>query len=151
MRLLLPSFALLSLLGCARISDEMAKSASELNADASHFDGKTVLVHGYVTLDVEWHNIFDSQKLNEEYQRSLGKPGVDPKAYSKYCLTIINAGELIKHWHKLSGQVVTISGKFSSQYLREGDYDLGGCGLPTGIYVDYSDLKRRYGYLMDAK
>ena len=63
--------------------------------------------------------------------------------FHSYCLTFVNwreATEIVKHLDNVEitvvGEVVTID---TSQAI-----DFGSCSLPTGIWVDIGDLRKRY-------
>lgn len=134
--------------GCVQASEHGSPlSPSELNANPSQYNGKTVTVRGYVTLVPEGHNLYESQSLNAEFRRHVaagGKDNFKPRAWDKYCLTIANPGPMYKHPSAFNKQTLTIKGKFIDDYLNSRTIDLGACPLATAIVVDYTDLQRRY-------
>jgi hypothetical protein len=146
---LLAAIAVLSILaGCVQAAERTVPlKPSELNARPAHYNGKIVLVRGFVTLVPEGHNLYESKNLNREFRQHIAAGGKDdfhPQAWDKYCLTIANPGLLYKHQADFNGTTVTIKGKFIDDYLNARTIDLGACPLPTAIIIDYADLRRRY-------
>ena len=122
---------------------------SELNANASRFNGQTIAVRGYVRIVPEGHNLYESKELDEAFGKIVASGGKDfrPAEWNKYCLTIANPGPLYKHEAKVNGQTLTLTGKFMNDYLKPNMIDIGACPQPTAIVVDYSDLQKRYPLL----
>lgn len=146
---LLTVVVLLSVLaGCAQaVEQAVPLKPSELNARPTHFNGKTVLVTGFVTLVPEGHNLYESRSLNSEFRQHVslgGKGNFHPQAWDKYCLTIANPGPMYKHQADFNGATITVKGKFIDDYLNSRAIDLGACALPTAIIIDYADLRQRY-------
>jgi hypothetical protein len=127
--------------GCSHEIPEPSSAMlpSELNADASRYDGQEITVRGYATLMPEAHNLVDSYRIMQEWQQLVrsGTSGYNPNDYKKYCLTIANP-DFFRHgggW-PLNGRTVTLRGKFLANYLDDRSIDLGACPLRTGIIVD---------------
>lgn len=147
------AFTILTLLsasvaGCMHMASaqDAALKPSELNIHAAQYNGREVLVQGYVTLVPEGHTLYDSKSLNDEFRRRWGSGSndFDPKTYEKYCLTIGNPDLLYKNRSKFVGQTIVVKGKFVDDYLDAQHIDLGACPLPTAIIIDETDLKQRY-------
>lgn len=130
------------------LKNETALSPSVLNTTASYYNGKTVLVQGYVTLAPEDHTLYESKALDAEATRLWNSGDKNFNALSfewtRYCLTIANPGVLYKHQSSFNKQTITVKGKFVDDYLTPRTIDLGACPLPTAIVIDYADLQRRY-------
>lgn len=128
-------------------------SPSQLNANPMRYNGKFVVVQGFVTLAPEAHVLYESQALSAEFKRGWKSGGrtFDVRKYEKYCLTIANPGLLYKNRASVNGKTIVVRGKFISNYLDGSIIDLGACPLPTAIVVDYVDLEQRYGSLLPAR
>jgi hypothetical protein len=126
---------------------------SMLNGNPTQFNGKDVVVRGYVTLEPEGHNIYESKELNVELGNAIdaGGRGFDMNSFDKYCLTIGNPALLYKNRATLEGKTLVIKGKFIDNYLTGHNIDLGACPLPTAIIIDQNDFKQRYGELLPNK
>lgn len=140
--------------GCAiRQKTEMSFSPSDLNTRASFFNGKTVLVKGYISLMPEDHTIYESKALDAEATRLWNSHDKGFNAlsfeWSRYCLTIANPSILYRFQDKFNNQTITLKGKFVDDYLNSQTIDLGACPLPTAIFIDYGDLQRRYPRLLE--
>ncbi|WP_139942870.1 hypothetical protein [Fulvimonas soli] len=126
---------------------EAALSPSALNGNPSQYNRKTVTVRGCITLVAEGRNIYESQNIKAEFDRHVAAGGADnfkPREWDKYCLTIANPGPMDKHPSVFDKQTLTIKGKFVDDYLTPRTLDLGACPLPTAIFIDYTDLRKRY-------
>jgi hypothetical protein len=118
---------------------------SVLNSDAAHFNNKTVVVRGYLTLAPEAHVLYESQELASEFSRQVEAGGrFDAKSYSIYCLTVANPEWLYENKAIVNNKVLVVQGRFIDNYLDGHTVDLGACPLPTAIVIDEMDLKRRY-------
>jgi hypothetical protein len=119
---------------------------SQLNKSPRKYDGREVVVTGFVTLVSEGHTLYESQALDEEFRRrwDSGKSDFDPRDYVQYCLTIANWELMYKHKRALAGKTLTLKGIFVANYLDQHKLDTGACPLPTGFLVNEDDLERRY-------
>jgi hypothetical protein len=122
-----------------------AETPSALNANPERFDGRSVIVRGFLNLAPEAHSLFESRELNEEYRRRWhSDKDFDPKVYDKYCLTVANPGILFDKRRAFAGKTLVLKGKFIAKYLDGTFVDFGSCALPTAILIDVTDLKNRY-------
>ena len=127
-------------------------SPSELNTNAAHYNGQTIVVRGYAILVPEGHALYESRALNNEFRRGVDAGGrFDVNKYEKYCLTIANPDLLYKNQVAVKGKTLIVRGKFIDNYLNGKVIDLGACPLPTAIIIDENDLRQRYGSLLTAK
>jgi hypothetical protein len=128
---------------------------SGLNSDADKFDGHVISVKGYLILGSEAHNLRESKLLYEEFARhyELGAardPEFNPEKYFKFCLTIANPDFLLLHYKEFNEKTVVITGRFDSHYLKPNMIDIGACPLPTAIWINFRDFRRRYrGWLRE--
>jgi hypothetical protein len=138
--------------GCtvSRETDHFALTVSQVNSDPSDFEGKEILIRGYLVLTPEAHILYESRELNAKFRRQVdaNKPDFDPKAYNRYCLTLANPDLLLKNKAALTEKTLTLKGTFLSHYLDGNSFDIGACPLPTAIMIDETDFKRRYHGLL---
>lgn len=129
------------------------RSPRELNTNAVHYNGQTVVVRGYVQLAPEAHVLYQSQVLSAAFRKGMESNSRDfnVKKYNKYCLTIANPGLLYKNRSTVNGKTLTFRGKFIDNYLDGHTVDLGARPLPTAIVIDEHDLKRRYPALLPLR
>lgn len=126
-------------------------SPSELNQNASKYNGAIVTVRGYVTLNPSGHNLYESRKLDQQFEHGWhSDKSFDPKKYLKYCLTIANPAIMYVHRDAFNGKTIIVKGKFIDDYLKN-RIDLGACPLSTGIIIDEADLKARYPSIFNTK
>jgi|HubBroStandDraft_5_1064220.scaffolds.fasta_scaffold75842_2 hypothetical protein len=126
-------------------------SPSELNSDPAQYNGRTVVVRGFIKLAPEGHVLYESQTLDAEFASKVDAGGrFDAKSYRKYCLTIANPDFFYGYKASLNGQTVVIQGKFIDDYLDGNSVDLGACPLPTAIIIDEENFKQRYKKLLNA-
>jgi hypothetical protein len=139
----------LTVSACARPQDDVL-SPSQLNGDPAAFQHKSVIVRGYVTLEPEGHNLYESKTLNDEFRKGWdsGSPSFNQRNYAKYCLTIANPGLMYRNRDTLKGQTLVVKGTFLADYLTPKKIDLGACPLRTGLLIDMDDLKKRYPTLL---
>lgn len=139
---------LLVLSACESISvvNLPVMKVSRLNADPNHFEGKEILVRGYVVLTPEAHILYESKELNEKFRKQLDSRSLnfDPKTYNKYCLTLANPDLLFKYRPRFAGSILVIKGIFLGHYLDGETLDIGACPLATAIMIDEADFKKRY-------
>jgi hypothetical protein len=138
--------------GCAANpeTEHHSLTVSQVNADPSNFEGKQILIRGYVVLTPEAHILYESKDLNAKFraQVNANKSEFDPKAYNKYCLTLANPDLLLKNKAALTEKTLTLKGIFLSHYLDGNSFDIGACPLPTAIMIDETDFKGRYHDLL---
>ena len=134
---------LASLNACVHQVVPLKVRPSDVNLNADRYVGKRVEVTGLLRFQTHGHSLFESKLLEDEFARGLKRPGFDARSFDLYCLTFVNwreAVELVKHLDNeeitVVGEVVTID---TSQVT-----DFGSCSLPTGIWVDINDLRKRY-------
>ena len=118
---------------------------SDLNRNPAAFDGKIVLLSGYITLTPSGHSLYESKELNDEFRRRINHPGrsFNPADYDKYCVTIANTEPLRKAAKYINSASVTVKARFLATYLKAGEIDLGACS-DTAIEIDVADFVRRY-------
>lgn len=145
-------FGLFAFFGCAANpeTEHHSLTVSQVNADPSNFEGKQILIRGYVVLTPEAHILYESKDLNAKFraQVNANKSEFDPKAYNKYCLTLANPDLLLKNKAALTEKTLTIKGTFLSHYLDGNSFDIGACPLPTAIMIDETDFRGRYHDLL---
>ena len=143
----------LLLVAISSYAQEKVLSPSELNANPYAFQHKTIAIRGYVTLEPEGHNLYESKALKDEFDREWDSnaKGFNPNSYDKYCLTIANPGLMYRNRDTLKGKTLVVPGEFLADYndyKKNRAIDLWACPLPTGILIDTGDLKRRYPNLL---
>jgi hypothetical protein len=153
-RMLRLALSILLVSGCS-LSPEHRRplSPSELNANATQYNGQTVVVRGYIKLAPEGHVLYESEALDAEFRKGWdsGSRDFDVKKYEKYCLTIANPDLFYRNQAAVNGKTLVVRGKFVDDYLDGHTVDLGACPLPTAIIVDENDLRRRYGSVLPVK
>lgn len=125
-------------------------SPSQLNANPSRYQNKTVIIRGFVTLAPEGHTLYESRELNDKFRDGFDSHSNDfhVRDYNKYCLTIANPGLMYRNQATLRDKTLTVEGTFLADYRKSDRIDLGACPLPTAILIDMKDLKHRYGKLL---
>lgn len=133
--------------GCAHAAQGMSPvlKPSDLNLNASIYDGRDVIVRGYLTLEPEGHTLYESKNLSDEFGRrwDAEEKNFDPNSYDKYCLTIANPKLLYDKIEAFAKKTITVKGKFEANYMVN-RIDFGACPLPTAITIDEADLKARH-------
>ncbi|MBB3228422.1 hypothetical protein FHW69_003057 [Luteibacter sp. Sphag1AF] len=134
-------------------AQEQVLSPSTLNANPSAYKNKDVTVRGYVTLELEGHNLYESKELNEQFRKGFdaGSKDFHVRDYTKYCLTIANPDLMYRNRATLRGKTLVVKGKFLDDYRNPRVIDLGACPFPTAILIDMGDFKLRYGNLLPNK
>jgi len=145
--------ALLCGLLSAACAQEQVLSPATLNANPSAYKNNEVTVRGYVTLEPEGHNLYESKEINEKFRKGLdaGSKDFHVRDYMKYCLTIANPDLMYRNRATLRGKTLVVKGKFLDDYRNTHAIDLGACPLPTAILIDMDDFKLRYRSLMPNK
>jgi len=110
------------------------------------YNGRTVVVRGFVKLAPEVHVLYESQAIYSEAHRGSesSNRGFDVTKYEKYCVTIANPELLYKNSATVNAKTITFQGKFIDNYQIGKTVDVGGCPLPTAIVIDSAALARRY-------
>jgi len=132
---------------------EQVLTPSKLNANPSAYKNKDVTVRGYVTLEPEGHNFYESKELNEQFRKGFdaGSKDFHARDYINYCLTIANPDLMYRNRATLRGRTLVVKGRFLDDYRNPSVIDLGACPLPTAILIDMDDFKLRYGNLLPNK
>ena len=140
-------------LACAGVQEKDPLSPSELNTNPGRYNRHNVLLRGYITLVPEGHNFYESEMLNAEFRHRVETDSMhfDPFTFEwkRYCLTIANPDLMYKHQSNFDKKTITVLGKFVDDYLGPRTLDLGACPLPTALYIDYANLRRRYPALFE--
>ena len=134
---------LVPLEGCVHQVVPPTVRPSEINQNIDNYVGRKVEVSGLLRFRTHGHSMFESSQLEDAFARGLKTPGFDPRGFDKYCLTFVNwreAAEIAKH---LDDEEITIVGEVVTIEASLGT-DVGSCPLPTGVWVDISDLRKRY-------
>jgi hypothetical protein len=149
----LPMGAMLVLCGCATANYSSSRTFTpvQINENASAFDGRTVRIRGFVTIGAENRTFHQSKAVLNAMQKDWGKPNVDPNAYDKTCLTLINALDRDLNLPAYNHRTVELIARVDKDYGAE-VIDLGACGIDTGIEVlrvvkvtDYRPLSTQIG------
>jgi hypothetical protein len=127
-------------------------SPRELNTDARQYDGREVVVRGFVVLGTNGRSLYQSKERFEEFGRAFYAyaPGFNPADFDADCLTLLNAGILEDNVSVFNGQIVTVRGRFKSKYLADDVLDLQACHEPTALVLDEQDTRRLLRTLQHA-
>jgi hypothetical protein len=116
---------ILSLLVCMGLCITLAAQESmphvtpyDLNSSKENFDGKLVVVSGFLINQNESSSIWDSRF-------NLDKEG----AAGKHCVSILYPSSMEKELDKLDGQHVYVTGVFDKNISRDGRIYMGLCNL----------------------
>jgi hypothetical protein len=132
----LPQTLALLLCGCATVNYSSSRTFTpvQINENVSAFDGRTVRIKGFVTIGFENRTFHQSNAALRAAQKDWGKPDVDPTAYAKNCLTLINALDrelnLLAYNHRTVELIARVDKDYGADVI-----DLGACGINTGIEV----------------
>lgn len=99
---------------------------TELNERPDFFDGKTVIVHGFLLIDVEQRFIVQDRQTYENWTGDGSK-----------CITTTNDQLLWSIRRKFAKRMVEVRGVFRKDALPRDAVMLGACNI-TGIEVDPS-------------
>lgn len=126
---------------------------SQLNANPGRYNGRTVVVRGFIGLAPEAHVLYESGALGGEVQREResGNRGFGVRKYEKYCVTIANPELLYKNRATVNAKTIVLQGKFIDNYQIGNTVNLGACPLPTAIIIDNAALALRYPSLLPQK
>jgi hypothetical protein len=130
-----------------------AFTPSQLNANPTRYNGRTVVVRGFVKVTSEVHVLYESRGIDSKVQRGWqpDNGGFDVRKDEKYCVTIANPELLYKNRTTVNAKSIIFQGKFIDNYQIGKTVDLGACSLPTAIIIDNAALARRYPSLLPQK
>lgn len=116
----------------------------ELNTHPEQYDGREVVVRGYVVLGTNARVLYESRERFDEGNRAFRAltPGFDPSPFYADCLTLLNAHVLEENRSVFNGQTITVRGRFERNYLTDDMLDLQACGGPTALALDERDTQR---------
>jgi hypothetical protein len=119
-------------------------SPRELNNDRKQYDGREVVVRGFVVLGTNGRSLYQSKERFEEFGRAFDAqaPGFDAADFDADCLTLLNAGVLEDNVSVFDGQTVTVRGRFESTYRTDDVLDLQACHESTALLLDERDARR---------
>ena len=152
-----PVALLLALLcGCAVVSAPSSAhvfSPRELNTDPDQYNGREVVVRGFVILGTNGRSLYQSKERFEEFDRAFNAqaPGFDAADFDADCLTLLNADVLENNVSVFNGQTITVRGRFESKYLTGDVLDLQACHEPTALVLDERDTRRLLKSLQHAR
>lgn len=137
----------LLLCGCAMmtaLSVVHVFSPRELNADPEQYDGREVVVRGFVVLGTNGRSLYESKERFEEWSRAFDTqaPGFNASDFDADCLTLLNADVVEDNFSVFDGQTITVRGRFESKYLTGNVVDLQACHEPTALVLDERDARR---------
>ncbi len=115
-----------------------------LNANPDRYDDREVLVRGFVVLGTNGRSLYESRERLENFDRAFRAQtlGTDLTDFYLDCVTLLNAQLLEDNPSLFNEQMITIRGRFVSDYLDGDVLDLQACGGPTGLIVDEEDARR---------
>lgn len=116
----------------------------ELNTHPEQYDGREVVVRGYVVLGTNARVLFESRERFDEGNRAFraSTAGFDPNVFYADCLTLLNARILEENRSVFNGQTITVRGRYQRNYLTDDVLDLQACGGPTALTLDEQDAQR---------
>lgn len=137
----------LLLCGCAMVTTSPTApvlSPREVNGDPTRYDGREVVVRGFVVLGTNGRSLFQSKERFEEFGRALyaNEPGFNSADFDGDCLTLLNADILENNVSVFDGQTVTVRGRFESNYRTDDVLDLQACSERTALVLDERDTRR---------
>ena len=136
-------FILISCVSHTVVTKQNYLTPRELNSNSSKYDGKTVLVRGYLLLGTNARSLFQSKERYDEYVKKW-KENSSETELSKYdddCLTLLNADLLFEKQNKLRNKTYTLRGVFEENYLDGTVVDLQACSKSALILED-AEVKR---------
>ena len=107
----------------------------DLNAAPDLYDGKEVLVRGYVMIGTNARSLAQSKHAVKEFARALDKNAPDSviAKYDNDCLTLLPSGVVMEHRGILDKRTLTFKGVFLKNYNDGTVVDLQACGLNAVI------------------
>ena len=123
----------------------------ELNTHPEQYDGRDVIVRGFVILGTNGRSLYQSKERFEEFGRAFyaQTPGFNPAEYDADCVTLLNARVLEENSSVFNGRTVTMRGRFVRDYLTGDMLDLQACGT-TALALDERDTRRLLQVLQHA-
>jgi len=145
--------ALLS--GCAMMTASPVAyvlTPRELNTHPKQYDGRDVVVRGFVILGTNGRSLYQSKERFEEFDRDFRAqtPGFNPAEFDADCLTLLNAQILEENQSVFDGQTITVRGRFESNYQTGEVLDLQACGGPTALALDERNTRQLLQALQPA-
>jgi len=115
----------------------------ELNTHAAQYDGREVIVRGFVVLGTNGRSLYQSKEKLEQFGRDFRAQtsGFNPADFDADCLTLLNARVLEENPGVFDGQTITVRGRFESNYLTGDVLDLQACGR-SALDLDERDTRR---------
>lgn len=146
MRRFLASLFVALLCGCSVMRGSSAAyvlTPRELNTHSEQYDGREVVVRGFVILGTNARSLYQSKERLEEFGRAVDAPtpGFNLE-FEADCLTLLNAKVLEENSSVFNGQTITVRGRFVRKYLTGDVVDLQACGGPTAFILDEGDTRR---------
>jgi hypothetical protein len=137
----------LLLCGCAMVTASSVAhvlSPREVNSDPKQYDGREVVVRGFVVLGTNGRSLFQSKERFEEFGRALyaHEPGFNAADFDGDCLTLLNADVLEDNVSVFNGQTIRVRGRFESNYRTDDVLDLQACHERTALVLDERDTRR---------
>jgi hypothetical protein len=123
----------------------------ELNTHAEQYDGREVIVRGFVVLGTNARSLYQSKAKLEEFDRDFRaqKPGFNPADFDADCLTLLNARLLEENPGAFNGRTITVRGRFESNYMTGNVVDLQACGR-TALVLDEENTRQLLHALQHA-
>jgi hypothetical protein len=102
----------------------------ELNTHSEQYDGREVVVRGFVLLGTNARSLYQSKERLEEFERAFRAqtPGFNPADFDADCLTLLNSQVLEENPSVFDGKTITVRGRFESNYMTGDVLDLQACG-----------------------
>lgn len=152
MRQPLASLFAVLLCGCAMMAALPVLTPRELNTHPEQYDGREVVVRGFVILGTNGRSLYQSKERFQEFDRAFyaHAPGFNPAEFDADCLTLLNAQVLEENPSVFSGQTITVRGHFERNYQTGDILDLQACGGPTALILDKRDTRRLLQVLQHA-
>lgn len=146
MRKPLASLFAVLLCGCSMLIESPVANVltpRELNTHPKKYDGRDVVVRGFVILGTNGRSLYQSKERFEEFDRAVHAPtpGFNTE-FDADCLTLLNAQVLEENSSAFNGQTVTVRGRFERNYLTGDVLDLQACGGPTALALDERNTRR---------
>jgi hypothetical protein len=153
MRQALASLFAVLLCGCAMTASPVAYvlTPRELNTHPEQYDGREVVVRGFVILGTNGRSLYQSKERFEEFDRDFRAqtPGFNPAEFDADCLTLLNAHVLEENPSLFEGQTITVRGRFERNYLTGDVLDLQACGR-AALALDERDTRQLLQALQHA-
>lgn len=147
MRQILATLFAMLLSGCAMTTATPAAcvlTPRDLNTHPEQYEGREVVVRGFVILGTNGRSLYQSRERFEEFDRAFyaQTPGFNPADFEADCLTLLNAHVLEENYSIFNGQTITVTGRFVRNYLTGDMLDLQACSGPTALALDERQTRR---------